>query len=101
MFLHNLKAGFFPGVSNCFKVTLFPVGGVSGGVRGGVRGGGSDRLDYIKLNPGKNTRQMTTVLNYAQRTLERMLKELKQQKQIEFKGAPKSGGYYFIETGEN
>lgn len=80
-------------VSDCFKVTLFPSGGVSGGV--------SDVLDYIKLNPGKNTRQITTVLNLSQRTLERMLKELKREKKIEFRGAPRSGGYFFIENGES
>lgn len=52
----------FEVISDYFKVTLFSIGGVDGGV--------DDVLDYIKQNPGKNTRQMKETLNIPQRTLE-------------------------------
>lgn len=35
-----------------------------------------------------------TEYNVTQRTIERWLKQLKDQGQIEFNGAPKTGGYY-------
>lgn len=37
---------------------------------------------------------MATEYNVTQRTIERWLKQLKDQGQIEFNGAPKTGGYY-------
>ncbi len=78
----------FEVISDYFKVTLFPIGGVNGGV--------NDVLEYIKFNPGKNTRQIKQALNIPQRTLERMLKELRDKKLIEFRGTPKAGGYFFV-----
>jgi predicted HTH transcriptional regulator len=60
------------------------------GVSGGVRG----LLVYIETNPGLSAKQLSENLNLAKRTIERWLKQLKDQNQIEFRGAPKNGGYF-------
>jgi hypothetical protein len=65
---------------------LFPIGGVSGGV--------NDLLNFIKANPGKKSKEIKNSLNLPQRTLERWLKELREQNKIRFQGAPKTGGYF-------
>ncbi len=69
-------------IAQNFKVTLFPSGGVN------------DLLIYIKNNPGKKSKEIKTALNLPQRTLERWLKELREQNKIIFQGAPKTGGYF-------
>lgn len=76
--------------------SIFPIGEIPGG---GVTGGVNNLLDYIKANPGKKSKEIKAALNLPQRTLERWLKELREQKKIKFQGAPKTGGYYrFDET---
>jgi len=89
----------FEVVGDTFKVTLFPIdpsnfGGVNGGANGGVNGGVNKLLEFIQTNPGKNARQLGDQLGVARRTLERHLKLLKGQGKIEFRGSPKTGGYY-------
>lgn len=73
--------------ANCFKVPLFPIGEDDGGV--------NELLKFIKQNPGKNTKEIKEELGLPQRTVERRLKILKEQEKIEFRGAPKTGGYYY------
>ena len=69
-------------------------GGVSGGVNGGVSGGVNGLLDFIRLNPGKKTKDFTAALGQPRRTIERWLRQLKKQEKIKFRGAPKTGGYF-------
>ena len=69
-------------------------GGVSGGVNGGVNSGVNKIYLYIKNNPGFNTAQIKEKLNIPQRTLERIVKELKDSNKIVFKGSFKTGGYF-------
>ena len=73
-------------------------GGVTEGVSGGVSGGVKNLLEFIKLNPGLSAKQITEQLEQPLRTTERWLKQLKDQNKIEFKGAPKTGGYYSIQN---
>jgi len=87
-------APVFEIIADNFKVTLFPMGETSGG---GVSGGVNNLLDFIKANPGKKSREIKAALNLPQRTLERWLKELREQKKIKFQGPPKTGGYYFLD----
>lgn len=65
---------------------------------GGVKNGGikteTKLLDYIKANPGCNTPKMVSELNLATRTVQRYLKKLTDEKKIEFRGAPRNGGFY-------
>jgi len=56
--------------------------------------GVNDLIIYIKSNPGLSAKQISDNLNVAQRTIERWLKQLKDQNKIECCGAPKIGGYY-------
>ncbi|MFI3261346.1 MAG: putative DNA binding domain-containing protein [Rikenellaceae bacterium] len=65
---------------------------VNGGVNGGVK---EQILELIKDNEGINTKAITTLLpDTAIRTVERYIKELRDKDIIEFRGAPKTGGYY-------
>ena len=78
-----------------FEVTLLDkeienIQRVSGGVSGGV----DSFLDYIQKNPGKRVVHFVNDLNIPRRTIERWLKQLREEGKIKFKGSPKSGGYY-------
>lgn len=91
----------FESIADFFKVTLFPIkevntGGVSGGVSGGISGGVNELLDFIKENPGKNSREIQKQSGISKRTLERQLAKLRSEEKIEFRGAPKTGGYFAI-----
>lgn len=70
----------------------------NGGVTEGVTEGVKSLLDHIKENPGLRTTQIEKQLGVPVKTLERWLKQLKDQNKIEFKGAPKTGGYYSIQN---
>jgi len=77
-----------------FKVTIFPI---DGGVGGGVGGGVNKLLDYICAHPGEKTTVLRQELGFSQRTLERHLQQLRNTGKIEFRGTPKTGGYFPIE----
>jgi len=68
---------------------LFDVKPDIGGVNTEIR-----LLDYIRANPGCNTPKIISDLNLATRTAQRYLKKLTDEKKIEFRGAPKNGGFY-------
>ncbi len=71
------------------------VGGVNGGVNGGVKE--MDIVfDYIKKYPGLRVNALAEALALPKRTLERHLGKLKQDGKVEFRGAPKTGGYYIV-----
>ena len=67
------------------------------GVSGGVSGGVDEILNYIRMKPGVKTTEIAAALDIPQRTLERGLKRLKDEKKVIFKGAPKIGGYFATE----
>jgi ATP-dependent DNA helicase RecG len=73
-------------------------GGVNGGANGGVNGGvisATEQLHrYIEGNPGLNTATLVEQTGAPKRTLERWLQQLKAQGLVEFRGAPKTGGYH-------
>lgn len=71
-------------------------GGLNGGVSGGASGGVNDVLDYLKAHPGARTNEIASALGIAERTLQRMLKKLKGEQTLAFKGAPKTGGYFVL-----
>ena len=80
------------------------VGGVNGGVNdnvGGVNGGvNNDVISVIAQNPGIDVPKIMTFLQMGKRTVEREVASLKAKGKIEFRGAPKNGGYYIIESTE-
>lgn len=51
-------------------------------------------LQEIKNNGGLNAPSLASRLSLSLRTVQRYLKELTESKKIEFRGAPKNGGYY-------
>ena len=69
------------------------VGPVNGPVNGPVK-----LLEIIKKNPGKRKSNLAAISHLSERTVKRYLEEdLKTV--VEFRGAPKNGGYYAIEKG--
>ena len=88
----------FGGVMATFSLKGEPtqdalVEGVNGGVSGGVNGLEALLL-IIAESPGLNTAALVARSDKPQRTIERWLKQLKDQGHIEFRGAPKTGGYH-------
>ena len=70
-----------------------PNGGVNKKASGGVNL--QDKiLQEIKNNGGLNAPSLVSRLSLSLRTVQRYLKELTESKKIEFRGAPKNGGYY-------
>jgi ATP-dependent DNA helicase RecG len=59
-----------------------------------ITGGVNELLGYIQSHPGQRTNEIAAALNLPVRTIQRLLKKLKDSEQIEFQGAPKTGGYY-------
>ena len=85
-----------------FVTLVFPLpprrGGVDGGIDGGVDGGvdvGPDALlQWIGVHPGLKVSDLARRAGKSPRTIERWLKQLRDSQSIEFRGAPKTGGYY-------
>lgn len=82
---------------NQFKVIVRRPEWLDGGVSGGV----NDLLGLISSSPGLNATELEARLIKPKRTVERWLKQLKDQRSIEFRGAPKTGGYYAKPQKEN
>ena len=65
-----------------------------GGASGGVNGGVNPIIAYIRKHPGCRANEISEALSIPLRSVERRLGALKKEKEIEFRGAPKNGGYY-------
>lgn len=59
-----------------------------------IDGGVNDVYNYIKNSPSSKASIISKSLNIPQRTVERYVKELREKDMIEFKGSPKTGGYF-------
>ncbi|MFI3298146.1 MAG: hypothetical protein R3Y59_11085 [bacterium] len=107
-----------------FKVIIqYDGGGVNGGVNGGVKntqsvggeagavGGVVDGDDDGGVNGGVNCEVLSIISDFggvnsseiksrlpeiSQRSIERAIKELRSANKIEFRGAPKIGGYFLV-----
>ncbi len=53
-----------------------------------------DACRVIMENPGIKSHRLAEVLGVSQRKMERLLRQLKKNDAIEFRGAPKTGGYF-------
>lgn len=82
-------------ISQNFMKNIFykNIGGVSGGVSGGV----NKLLEFIKTNPNFKANEISDNIQIPLRTVERWLKQLKDENKIEFRGSPKSGGYWSLD----
>jgi ATP-dependent DNA helicase RecG len=67
---------------------------------GGINGGINQLINYIEKNPGCKAIAIAEVLKVSQRSLERILKKLKDDNKIVFIGAKKTGGYYLAGTSD-
>lgn len=64
------------------------------GASGGVNGGVNSVLAFIQNKPGLSARAISGALGEPHRTVERWIKTLREQGKIEFRGAPRTGGYF-------
>jgi len=53
---------------------------------------------YIVNNPGERVPSLSLNLGTARKNIERWLKDLREKGKVEFRGAPKTGGYYAIDN---
>jgi Fic family protein len=80
---------------------LLDDGGVkskNGGVNDGNGGVNLEELIYdtIRNNPGMNAPALSVMLQKSLRTIQRYLKSLAEAGRVEFRGAPKNGGYHIL-----
>ena len=76
---------------------LKTVGKEDGGLNVGVNVGVNSVYEQIKNSPGINAKKLKLSFDETERTIERWLKQLRDDGKIVFKGAPKTGGYYINE----
>lgn len=57
-------------------------------------GGANELFKFVQNNLGLSARQISEQLEHPLRATERWLKQLKDENKIEFRGAPKTGGYH-------
>ena len=68
--------------------------GANVGANVGVNVGVNALFQYIQANPGHRAVEMAASFRVTQRTIERWLKQLREEGRVEFVGSPKTGGYY-------
>lgn len=78
---------------NLIRIT-FMRKSLSKGVNEGVNKVHILLYDFINAHPGCNISALSKLLNVPYKTLERHIKRLKDHGLIEFRGAPKTGGYW-------
>lgn len=62
----------------------------------GVSEGVARLLDTIQKNPGARLPELSAKMHVPVKTLERWVKQLRDEGKIKFCGAPKTGGYYIV-----
>lgn len=55
-------------------------------------------LNHVRLHPGLRTPAISRGLNVPIKTIERWIKQLREQGLVEFRGSPKKGGYHALPT---
>jgi len=75
--------------------------GVNTQLNEGVNEGVNQLLSVIRANPGKRANELATLIGKSVQSVERYVKILKDGGEIKFRGAPKNGGYFAAEEGEN
>lgn len=64
---------------------------------GTVSGTVSGLLELIEQNPGRRKPFFEDILQVPARSLQRWLSQLQDDGKIEFRGAPKTGGYWMVD----
>ncbi len=65
-----------------------------GAVNGAASGAVNDVLAFLRTMPGSRANAIAAALNLPLRSVQRYLEQLKRENKIEFRGAPRNGGYY-------
>ena len=68
----------------------------SGGVNGGVSGGVNIVSEFILNNPMSRIPTIVSGTGISKRSVERIIKKLREEGVVEFIGAPKTGGYSVV-----
>lgn len=68
--------------------------GLNEGVNEGINEGVNQLRKTIEELPGKRTPHYAKTMGIPEKTIERWLKQLREENKIEFKGAAKTGGYF-------
>ena len=66
------------------------------GATGGATGGATELLNYIEKNPGLRVVHFVKALKVPKRTIERWVKQLKDEGRIRYLGSSKKGGYWEV-----
>ena len=94
---HGVIEPIFEEFVHGFRVTLFKQKleeGANGVVNGVVNTEISHLYNFIKSHPNQKANAISQALNIPLRTIQRWIKQLREEDKIEFKGSPKTGGYY-------
>ena len=86
---HGLKEPKFEEQQKGFKVTVYKET-----TQEKINEGINVLYDFIKHNPAQRVSQIQKNLNTPAKTLERWIKQLRDQEKIEYWGSKKTGGYY-------
>jgi len=93
---YGLIDPLFEEVANGFQVVLFNTKSDKQ-VNEGVNEGVNELFKLIESNSGKRIPYYASVLRVSEKTIERWFRQLRQAQKIEFRGAPKTGGYFIVE----
>ncbi len=63
----------------------------------GVNEGVNELYCHIRKTPGIRIPELSQQLHVPTKTLERWIKQLRDERKVNFKGAPKTGGYYVVD----
>lgn len=88
--LHSLKAQKTAGINHHDAMN----GAANGAANGAVNGAAKSVLEYIIQHPGVRANLIAVNLRLPIRSVQRYLQQLRNQGRIEFRGAPKNGGYH-------
>lgn len=83
-------------VAEIFEDYMKSTGSQFGTVSGTVNGTVNDVLGYMREHPGCRANEIEMALSVPIRTIRRHISVLKGGGKIEFRGAPKTGGYYCL-----
>jgi ATP-dependent DNA helicase RecG len=67
------------------------------GVNEGINEGINELLGILMNSAGLNAVELAVKMNKSDATIERYLRTLREKEIVEFRGASKTGGYYFTE----
>ncbi len=90
---HHIPNPKFEEMQKGFRVTIYKEIAQAKN-DGGVNGGVNKLFSFIRQHPNANAKLISENMDEPLRTVQRWLKQLKDEGKVEFIGVPKTGGYY-------